>query len=244
MQKEYMQSVRSKQGLTLDPRTKIILLLVANIPAFATDKWYVLALTAMMPLSIMLFSKIYKVTVICSVVYAMSLLADIVFVDLAVGMMSIIIGLLSGMIARMLPGLLMGYVLLSTTTVSEFVAAMERIHIPRQIIIPFSVMFRFFPTIKEESRAITDAMKMRDISFGKTRGGIISLMEYRLVPLFISCVKIGDELSSAALTRGLGNPVKRTNICQIGFCLVDVIYLLISLVTIVLFMLGGGGNLW
>lgn len=33
----------------------------------------------------------------------------------------------------------------------------------------------------------------------------------------ISCVKIGDELSAAALTRGLGAPVKRTNICKIGF---------------------------
>ena len=244
MQKEYMQSVRPNRGLTLDPRTKIILLLVANIPAFTTDKWYVLALTATLPLSLMLFSKMYKVAVICTVVYALSLLTDIAFVDMVVGATSIIMGLLSGMIARMLPGLLMGYVLLSTTTVSEFVAAMERIHIPRQIIIPFSVMFRFFPTIKEEASAITDAMKMRDISFGRTRGGIISLMEYRLVPLFISCVKIGDELSSAALTRGLGNPVKRTNICQVGFHLVDIIYLLIALVTIVLFMLGGGGNLW
>ena len=38
----------------------------------------------------------------------------------------------------------------------------------------------------------------------------------------ISVVKIGDELSAAALTRGLGAPVQRTDICKIGFHVQDV----------------------
>lgn len=77
------------------------------------------------------------------------------------------------------------------------------------------MMFRFFPTVGEEYSSIADAMRMRGIRFG---GGKPSkMLEYRLVPLMISCVKIGDELSAAALTRGLGAPVKRTNICSIGF---------------------------
>ena len=58
----------------------------------------------------------------------------------------------------------MGYYLVSTTTVSEFVAAMERMHIPQKIVIPVSVVFRFFPTVKEEYAAIRDAMKMRGIT--------------------------------------------------------------------------------
>ena len=244
MQNEIMLEVRAKKGLTLDPRTKIILMLVANIPAFTTDKWYVLALTVTIPLSLMIFAKMYRVVAICAVLYTLSILADTVLRSMSVGFASVVVGLLAGIILRMLPGILMGYFLLTTTMVSEFVAAMERIHMPKAIIIPFSVMFRFFPTIKEEASAITDAMKMRGVSLGKTRGGIISLMEYRIVPLFISCVKIGDELSSSALTRGLGSPVKRTNICQIGFHIVDIIYLAFALVTMVLFMCGGGGNLW
>lgn len=39
----------------------------------------------------------------------------------------------------------------------------------------------------------------------------------------ISVVKIGDELSAAALTRGLGAPVRRTDICRIGFHVQDVL---------------------
>ena len=30
-------------------------------------------------------------------------------------------------------------------------------------------------------------------------------------------VRIGEDLSAASLTRGLGAPGKRTNICRIGF---------------------------
>ena len=47
--------------------------------------------------------------------------------------------------------------------------------------------------------------------------------------MMICSVKIGEELSQAALTRGLGGPVKRTNICKLGFHVQDVIFLPICL---------------
>lgn len=53
----------------------------------------------------------------------------------------------------------MGYITVRTTTVSEFVASMKKLHLPEQIIIPMSVIFRFFPTVVEEYNAIGDAMK-------------------------------------------------------------------------------------
>ena len=37
---------------------------------------------------------------------------------------------------------------------------MERMHITEKIVIPMSVIFRFFPTISEEYQAIADAMKI------------------------------------------------------------------------------------
>ena len=56
--------------------------------------------------------------------------------------------------------------MISSTSVSEFIGAMERMHITEKIVIPMSVIFRFFPTISEEYQAIRDAMKMRNIRFG------------------------------------------------------------------------------
>lgn len=82
---------------------------------------------------------------------------------------------------------------------------------------------------------ISDAMRMRGISFGGNHPG--KMLEYRLIPLMTCSVKIGDELSAAALTRGLGADVKRTNICKIGFRFVDYIVLLGCIITLAYLLL-------
>ena len=128
---------------------------------------------------------------------------------------------------RFAPGIMMGAFLIASTSVSDFMAAMKRMHVSEKIVIPLSVIFRFFPTIGEENAAITDAMRMRGIRFGGKHPS--KMVEYRLIPLMISVVKIGDELSAAALTRGLGAPVKRTDICKIGFHWQDIVMILICI---------------
>ena len=40
-------------------------------------------------------------------------------------------------------------------------------------------------------------------------GKASAMLEYRLVPVIMCSVKIGEELNAAALTRGLGGPVKK-----------------------------------
>ena len=71
----------------------------------------------------------------------------------------------------------------------------------------------------EEHRDIRDAMRLRGLGW---RSGPVAMVEYRLVPLVISLVKIGDELASACATRGLGVGVKRTHLCRIGIRPLDV----------------------
>lgn len=109
----------------------------------------------------------------------------------------------------------MGSYLVSITTVSEFTAVMLRMHLSEKIIIQLSVMFHFFSTVMDEAASITVAMKMRGIHIGGRNVG--KMLEYRLVPLMTCCVKIGEELSVAALTRGPGGEARRINICKIGF---------------------------
>ena len=144
------------------------------------------------------------------------------------GLPSFFVVAVCGFLMRFVPGIMMGYITVKTTTVSEFVAAMKKLHLPEQIIIPMSVIFRFFPTVVEEYNAIGDAMKMRGIRFGGGKAG--AMLEYRLVPVIMCSVKIGEELSAAALTRGLGGSVKRTNICEIGFHVQDILFLLLCVV--------------
>ena len=237
MRDSYLQSTLQNESFMLDPRTKILVMLMVNVAAFTMSEWYVLALTAAIPLTLLAWSGHRKSAVIWAIIYTMTLAGQAYLVDAFPGGWNIVIVMLTGVITRMLPALLLGYYLLSTTTVSQFVAAMEKARVPQQIIIPLSVMFRFFPTIAEESGSIKDAMRMRGITLGKTRGGPAALLEYRLVPLFISCVKIGEELSGAALTRGMGAPVKRTNICRIGFHAADAAYLALSAAVFCMYIL-------
>jgi energy-coupling factor transport system permease protein len=231
-----MQTVADDDGLALDPRTKILVLLMLTAPAFAGSAWYTMVLIALIPLSLLWLKKEYHVAIGFALLYTTSLLIHVALFDRSFSTLNIIVGMMTGVINRMGPILLMGYYLVSTTTVSEFVAAMERMKLPKQIIIPLSVMFRFLPTIKEELFAINDAMKMRGISFGESKGGPLTILEYRVIPLFISCVKIGEELSCSALTRGLGRPGRRTNICEVGFGVADLLYIVLAASALTLFM--------
>ena len=54
--------------------------------------------------------------------------------------------------------------------------------------------------------------------------------------LLFSCISIGDELSAAAVTRGLGAPVKRTNVCEIGFHSKDYVVIAVTLVLSILYI--------
>lgn len=238
MQSEILQSAGANIYFKLDPRTKLLLMLIINVTIFGGSAVYIMLVMAAIPLFLLLTSKKAKSALYCTLAYIAAAFFNELLIPATHGVLNIFVVMISGMLYRMMPGFIMGYYLVTTTTVSEFVASMERMHVPQKIIIPMSVMFRFFPTIGEEARAISDAMRMRGVSFGS--GGFfknpMSMIEYRIVPLLMSTVKIGEELSAASLTRGLGNPVKRTNICKIGFGVQDVILSIVAILAFIGFI--------
>ena len=213
----YAPTAKAKQ-LYLDPRTKIVLCLaVSFIMLDSTISPVVNALQialAALPLIFLLMLRKYKMAAyyLCAYVFA-SLVPQ-----LLVPLLPAIINLLfTGMIALMtqiLPGMMMAYFLIVSTSVSEFVTAMDRMHVPKSISVPMSVLFRFFPTIVEEYGHVRDAMRMREV--GNLRQPM-AMLEYRMVPFMMSIVSIGNDLAASALTRGLSAPVRRTNVCPIGF---------------------------
>ena len=111
-------------------------------------------------------------------------------------------------IRKVLPVFILAKWLIATTEVSAFVAALWKMRLPRNMIITGSVIFRCFPTIREEWTAIQSAMRMRGIECN-VRNLLFKPSEtitYTLIPLFISILNISDELAQAALCRGLDNP--------------------------------------
>ena len=222
----------------LDPCTKILLCVTVSFVMIASNNTgimrYVLPCMALIPLAAFLILKKYTIAAYYVVLYIISIMLP----DFAMEHFPVIVNILfTGIIAiftKILPGMSMFSFLILTTTVSEFAAAMDRLHIPKSFTVPVSVMFRFFPTIKEEYSAIRDAMRLRNVGSWRSPK---EMLEYRMVPLLMGLLSIGNELSASALTRGLDAPNWRTNMCPIGFHWQDVIAILFCAAVITLYAL-------
>lgn len=218
-----LQSTGQKGGLILDPRTKLLLLVTVSafvMGGLGGEKLsFIIPCLCILTIALLLAAGKRRTAVISLLVYALSFLTAELFLHRLSGLPHFALLGCVGFLSRFMPGIMMGAYVISTTTVSEFTAAMQKLYVSEKIIIPLSVMFRFFPTVKEEFSAINAAMRMRGISMAGGKPG--KMLEYRLVPLMTCSVKIGEELSAAALTRGLGGEVKRTNVCRIGLNIQD-----------------------
>lgn len=229
VQKEHFHSGKTlKSSLTLDPKTKLLMLITTTVVVSMSGSGAVMSAIKLalviFPFLGLLSLKRVKASLIYLALYTLSSFASILWLPYIKGPLNTIFVIVCVVFSRMTPGFAMSWYFLISTTVSEFMAALERMHMPQKISIPLSVIFRFLPTVGEEFTSINEAMRMRGVSFGGGKAG--DILEYRLIPLLICSVKIGDELSAAALTRGLGAPNARTNICQIGLCFLDVVLIL------------------
>ena len=217
----------------LDPRTKLALLIVINVVIVGTGFTgtdYVLRLVcAVIPFVLFLIIRRFRTALLYALVCGFMLLSERFLIPNTRGVLNLIIVITLGPLSRILVGYAFAYYMMCSTTVSEFVTAMKRMHVPDQISIPLSVMFRFFPTLAEESRAIRDAMHLRGIRFTGKNGGLLRQIEYEVVPLMMSTLRIGDELSAASLTKGLNAGRPRTHICHVKMELWDWALVLLSL---------------
>ena len=222
----FSATTENRKGILLDPRTKLLLLLTITTLMFSTSNEGIMNIVkpclSLVPFVLILSEHRFKTAGKYLLLYVACFALERIALVYLSGLLSFIVMAVTS-------------ILISSTSVSEFIGAMERMHITEKIVIPMSVIFRFFPTISEEYQAIRDAMKMRGIRSGGRHP--LLMVEYRLVPLMVSVVKIGDELSAAALTRGLGAPVRRTNVCQIGFHFQDVVAALFCILCFIVFLL-------
>ena len=222
--------------IKFDPRTKMLLLFTMALFVLGGAGGNLfnqyLPLFCMIPLLLFAFEYKWKKLITYLLLYGTSYVLYLYAVPYLKGFWGYILLAYCGILTRFLPGIVTAAYLMETTKVNEFNAAMERMHVTNKITIPLSVMFRFFPTIAEEFSSINDAMRMREIKLGGKNAG--EMVEYRLIPLMVCSAKIGEELNAAAITRGLGGDVRRTNVCKIGFHIQDYILIFICLIPYVI----------
>ena len=226
-------------SLKLDPRTKLYMIFVVSgivmMSATTPLLWAVRIAVTMVPIGLLISEKKYATAFRFGILYIVALILTFVFLseDSKGFLMAFLMGY-SAIIVPFMPALIMGWYVIRTTKIDEFIASMQRMHIPDGITISLAVVMRFFPTIKEEYESIRDAMKIRGVMFGK--GSAFKMVEFRMIPLLFSCVNIGDELSAAAITRGLGGNVKRTSVEELHISLLDVIFLVAFTIAVIGFI--------
>lgn len=243
MRQGFFQADIENRGIVLDPRTKLLLLLAMSVfvlGGLGGERFSIAVhILCAAPLLLLLTAKKIKAAVLYTGLYSVMYGAVYFLMPGASGIVYFLILGTAGIITRFMPSIMMGVYVVSTTTVSEFTAAMLRMRMSEKLIIPLSVMFRFFPTVADEFVSINEAMRMRGVAFGGKNAG--KMLEYRIVPLLTCTTKIGEELSAAALTRGLGGSVRRTNVCEIGFHIQDFVVITACIVPFIYIALYGPG---
>ena len=206
----------------LDPRTKLLLLFTSSVFVVgnAGEKWMVVFywILVYLPVLLLFAEKEWKAGLAAIVIYIASYCAQSALQHDLTAFESVL-ALMLYIITKVLPTVILARYIVKSTRVSEFLTAMKRMHVSDKLTIPVSVIFRFFPTVVEESAAINDAMRMRGIEMGAKKAS--EAVEYRMVPLIASCSVIGEELSAAAMTRGLDVGKQRSCIWNIRFRAAD-----------------------
>ena len=197
--------------LGIDPRVKLLLFLVSCV--------FVMSVTQLIP-NLLLGSFILLLLILSgeakSSLYMFGAFISVLMVTYYLpenihGVVKALI-LLACLCIRMLVPIAMAFQLVfKTTTISQFMAAFQKMHFPAVVAIPFAVMFRFIPTVQEEWNGIRQAMAFRGIKVGwiEVFKHPVMSIEYVIVPLMFSATSIMDELAAASLARGLDSEQKR-----------------------------------
>lgn len=212
----------------LDPRTKLLALLVLNalvMRASPTSTLLAVQLLAVLAL-------LWEVSVTsaartglgCLVCDALSLGSPLLVAWLE-GMGSprgvvLVIGTCAAIafwFARFFAGFGLALYVYRTTRIGQMKAALRAVHLPRVFVDALAVAFRVIPTVGAEAVAIREAMEMRGVDLG-IRGVLrhpLVIAERFLVPLLSSIARVADDLAASSVIRGLGGPTRPTSLTRL-----------------------------
>jgi len=142
-----------------------------------------------------------------------------------------VIGILAFIVQRIIPFMLLGTIIQKQKNISEITMALERMRLPRGIILSIAVMFRYFPAIKDDFFVIIDSMKLKGLYTSKRSALLhpIRTMEFIIVPMLFKSLRTAEELSCAALVKGIENTGKKTSYFDVKLRPVDAVFSLAAL---------------
>lgn len=177
--------------------------------------------------NIMLFYGCLKDAIKGSLILLAFFLIQKFFLPIAPGIFAPLFSVFVNYTRRMLPCIFAGILIVKKCSMREFVAGMRKLHLPQSLIIAISVTLRYFPAIMEEVKHIREAMKLQKIPLSRK-------LECYVVPVMISATSTAEEISAAAVTRGVDNPAKKTSLVDVSFHVTDFLCMVFCAVGVII----------
>ena len=236
-----MDDAKFVLGSKYDLRTKLILLIVANILIFLGFGLIYQSLITSFFLAIIISDGYKKSALRYILFFVISVILEKSLVHLNINFLINLLLFIFAIGRKFLPCIIVGKWILNSTSASLAVSTLQKLKFSKDSLIMISVLFRCFPTIRDEWSHINMAMKTRGINFN-----LKNLLEKpTLIMEYFFVIEMGDELSQSAIVRGLDAPVQKTSRYLIKFRKNDigVLALMILILSTVLYMKVSGWNL-
>ena len=225
--------------MCLDPRTKLLILAITSVSVFLNESMLIEGAFIFISFLLLLQAKHIRLAFKSGATFIILLTLPMLLVPHLPVTAGGILYMFAVYIRKLIPCFMLGSLLIRTTKVSTFLAAISRLHLPKGFTIALSITLRYFPTMTEEWGFIKDAMSLRGISVSPA--GLlfhpVRTMEYVYVPMLVSASKISDEITQAAITRGIDHLERRSCLENIRFRMRDALLLILysSLVVLIIF---------
>ncbi|CEH28343.1 energy-coupling factor transporter transmembrane component T family protein [Aneurinibacillus migulanus] len=209
---------KSQIGMTqLDPRTHVITLILASILATLASDALQVHLMVVLSVLYLFCNQLFRKAVHFFLSYIALMAALSILPDYSG---SIIIILYT--FARLIPMVMIGAALIHSAP-SSIMCALERLSVPKPVLVMLCILIRFYPVLMMEIGAIRDGIRARSIFprwYNALRHPVMAY-ECFFMPLIVRCLKLSVELASSAELRGIECSCVRTSIHPVGFKVVD-----------------------
>lgn len=222
--------------LKLDVRSKILLLVVANIfmfMKFSLLEHFILA-TIFAGLIVIFANKTkgYRIYLI----YLFFTVYEVIFAKiLTIPILDNFLLLSSLMFKTIYLPICAGIILVASSKVSELITFLRKIKLPKNMIIVMAVIFRFFPVIIGDYRLIKNSLKMKGIGISRFYYLLHPwrFLEYVFVPYVIISTNTANELAISCMCRGIESNKKATTIQILKFKLIDYIFIIFMILLLI-----------
>ena len=218
----------------LDPRTVLGIVFIFITLGLAINKPLSSHILLLICNIYLITSKAYRECVLYSVIYI--IIAGLMFyihhipnTTLALTIVSI-----SYFVQKFVIAMMMIEFLKRKTSMPYVISAMQTMKFPNAVAIPFIVILRYMPTLREDYGYLKDSLKIRGIRTSGIEFFIhpIRSLEFMIVPILFRSIRVAEELSTSVLLRGIENYKNRTNIYPLKFTKIDAGYALFTVIAV------------